>query len=185
MRSLKLILTSKNNLGFIWQCEAYAGSHGSHYTLSRAQQPWACGIFFWGQEKGGTGNWCGLAKAMRFSSTSFCVPVLLTSSQRGEEKQIFSLMFFVFLDGNILISYWRHAFENTWVSIPGVCLKYFKAAKDLLPGKFSHSCHTCIFKGVLHVYFWGESVACVHVWCVLLTSNFISSAKMTSASKIL
>lgn len=140
-----------------------------------------------GQEKGGTGNWCELAGAVRFSSTAFCVPVWLTSSQHGEETQIFSLMFFVFLDGNMLISCWWYAFENTWVSIPGVCLKYFKAVKGLSQGSFQiHATSYILYTGGWKCDFLrGESVVYVHVWIVLFMSNFVLSAQMTSASKIL
>lgn len=119
-----------------------------HHSLECVQS------FTEGQEKGGTSNYT--ARTMRFPFTAFCVLVLPRESQQGEEKQIFSLAFFVCLDRNRLISCWWCAFENTWVCIPGIYLKYFKAAKDLLQGNSSDSHHACIFRGILQWHYLGR-----------------------------
>lgn len=85
-----------------------------------------------------------------------------------------------------MVRYWRCAFADTSVSVPGICLKYFKAAKDLLPGNWSNSHHTSISRGILRGLDLGrKSAACVLVQRVTFTRSFVLGARMTSESKAL
>lgn len=186
---LQIHTKEQKHLGFYM---AMWGLHRLPWQPLNAQQVcalqlWTCSIFFWGAGEGRNRKLMWTCRGSGFSSAAFCVPVWLASSQHGEETQIFSLMFFVFLDGNMLISCWWYAFENTWISIPGVCLKYFKAVKGLSQGSFQiHATSYILYTGGWKCDFWGgESVVYVHVWIVLFMSNFVLSAQMTSASKIL
>ena len=149
MCACKSMLRNRNLLVLYVVIQGLTGSHGSHYARSRSIRcsRGCVSSFIEGQEKRRTGKYicaCQDNEVFFYCFLQSCFS--LQKVNHENKKKIFSLAFFVFLDRNILVNCWRCAFENTSVSVPGICLKYFKAAKDLLPGNSSDSHHTCIFK---------------------------------------
>lgn len=144
----------------------HAASTAIGSAAGRSLQRGRASAFVEGQEKGGAGKYVCACQDNEFLLTAFCSLAFLAKSQLWGLKQIFSMAFFVFLDRNILISYWWCAFENTSVGVPPTYLKYFKAAEGFLPGNSSDSHHTYLFRGVVQQLDLGRKCyVCTHSVC--------------------